>query len=37
LIGSLAIICPASVAAVAHDRGPRWFPRCEFPTPPRPI
>ena len=21
----------------SHGRGPRWFPRCEFPTPPRPI
>src|SRR4051794_24821554 len=37
LIGSLAFICPASVMAVAHDRGPRWLPRCKFLTAQRPV
>lgn len=34
---SLAIICPASAYAVAHDRGPRWFPLREFQTSLRPL
>ncbi len=37
LIGSLAVICPASVTAVAHDRGPRWVPRRKFQTALRPV
>jgi hypothetical protein len=37
LIGSLAVICPASGMAVTHDRGPRWLPQRKFLTAWRPV